>query len=155
MLSASTLADELKKVGNASTEIAAVQGWADAVSLFFLDAAAAGAPIAPLAVTPAKSALASGLVGFSAGGQAAGKIQTAMVNFWAAIVPTVAWPSALAIVPPVALASLASTLTQAFDANRSAPDTDTAFSAIALVLAAACVGGTVAFPGVPTPTPIL
>lgn len=157
VMAAATLADELKGLDLYDVEIDAINAWADAFATYFEDASTNGVPIAPLAIVPAKAAMVGALTGLST--DAATALQVGIVAFWGALVPAVAWPGVLAIVPPVLLSGMGVLLTGVFTANTEGElDKDASMTAIAGVIHTNNLGGIANWPPPPGgvgPQPIL
>lgn len=158
-LSAATLASQLDtQVSNSITEPPARTAWALAWTTYFYDATANAIPIPANALDAAKSALETGLTGFSVPGQGALKIQTGLTAFWATLssTPPAIFTGAATITPPTGLATLPVALAPVFVANAMPGITKTqALMNVATVLhGAAGIGGTATFPG-PVVAPIV
>ena len=140
-----TLSSELTATGLYANEADAIDAWASAWHIYFLDASASGA-IAPAALAPALLAMKAGLVGLNTGG--AVSLQAGIIAFWGAIIPASAWAGAVAIAPPVALLTIAPQLTVTFVNNVSGGlSKSDAMDAIAATLHTINIaGGTVSIP---------
>lgn len=154
-----TLKSELVNMDLYGDEAQAVVAWAAAWSAYFADAETNGIPIESAALPTAETAMAADLLGISASGAGAGKIQAGIQAWWGAIVatPSAFWPGCILVTPPPGLSGIATALQSAFDANTSGGVTeDAAYNAIAGVLHPANLGGEATFPGLPPPVfPIL
>lgn len=153
VMSAATLASNFDAMALASTEAAAITAWAQAYTDYVAQARCGAVNVNVLAINAApKSALAAALVGMSASGAGAAKMQAGLVAFWAAIVGTraICFPGASFATPPPGTAGLAAALASTFAANAAPGVTKTAaLASIASVFHAASSGGTCTF-GVPT-----
>lgn len=151
-----TLATELKKIANTSSEATAIAGWANAFDLYMATASAtiAGSPV-PLVPSPTyKAKMSAAMVGMSSGSAAAGKIAAGINAYWQEIKDTnaVAFPSSTLVTKPAGLTGLAGDLQAQFNLNR-ALTAATGFNAISFIIHDACAGGTVTIP--PATGPIL
>lgn len=159
MLNQVKLTDGLKLLALYGDEASAVTALVDAFLYYFADMESGGIPVVPAGVEATQAAFAGALSGMSASGAGAAKIQAALQAFWAALVPAVCWPGALAIVPPPGLSGVASGLSGVFASVVSANKTkDEAASLVAGVIHPAMAGGVVNFPPPPGgagPQPIL
>ena len=123
-LAAPTLGNELKNLPPVKTEAEAINNFATAWGNYFGNATVAAVPVTPGTLTPAINAMKGALVGLSATGAAAAKIQSGIVAFWgvvAASAPTI-WvtvpPVISATVPPL-LGTIAAALSAVFTSNQA------------------------------------
>ena len=152
-LSASTLGDELKAMGLYDNESDAIDAWAAAYRAYFEDATSNSVTIVPASLIASESAMAVGMVGLKTTG--ALSIQAGIAAFWAAIIPSVAWPTVTAIAPPVLLTGISAALTTVFTANKEGElSKDESMDAIAASIHINSAGGLATWPG-PSTFPIL
>lgn len=119
-MSASVLVNALgTEVQNVDNEPAACQAWANAYGTYAADATANGVPLSGAAITLAKAAMQSALVGMSAPSAFAVKLQAGVVAFWASVVSGLAasFTGAIAIVPPTGITVIAVNAPAVFAAN--------------------------------------
>ena len=133
VMSAATLATELKNLTLFDTESAAAAALAGVFATYSKHAlaGAAGTVLAPgLSACPA--AMEAALSGMSALGQGASKIQAGIIAYWGAITPVTAWVTCTGVTPPPGLSGLATALSSVFASNISGAVTkDQAYDAIA------------------------
>lgn len=171
-LSASTLADGLKSMEPAADEADAIAAFSAAWATYFYASTVLGiSPVPPDpeaepepipgALDNALAALEGGLVGMSATGAAAVKIQAGIVAFWAALNAAAAtiWvmippvPPVTAVTPPAGLTGIAAALVPVFASNTAAAaDLDTAATNIAAAIHPLQLGGIAVLPPPPPPT---
>lgn len=152
-----TLKSELVAMVLYGEEAPAVAAWAAAWSAYFADAETNSIPINPAALPAAEAAMAAALLGMSASGAGAGKIQAGIQAWWNAMVaaPATFWAGCTVIAPPPGLSGIAAALQSAFDSNTSGGVTeDAAYDVIAGIFHSANLGGQATFPG-PLVFPIL
>jgi len=161
MLSESTLKTELEKLLPTGVEATAVSRLASAWTTYFYEAGVAGTPCAGGTLAGAQAGMEGALVGMSATGQGAAKMQAGITAFWAqvALQGATVWPGSLApYTPPPGLSLLSAALQAIFAANLAGgKDLSDAAEALASALhTGGGLGGVATMPGVPPlPTPIL
>lgn len=156
-LSASTLKSQIEAMANTAEEVTACANWASGFNEYFKGAGCNGAPVAPAALVAAKAAMQGALVGMSGPGQGSVKLQAAIIAYWGALIPAVAWPPATVITPPPGLAGLAPALVAAFLSNTTGKKSkaDSAQAIATAIHAIMIVGGLGVFPPPIGPMPIL
>jgi len=172
VMTLSTLATELKKLGPTDTEPPVTEGWAAAYSKYMAQSAVLGvSPASESVMAAAKAAMKGALTGISAPKAelpAAQLIVAAVKTFWATLLPlgatvwiTTPFPLVPApFTPPVAFLDsgaelvVAQALAAVFTANKvgSVPK-NASYDAIAAVIHAAGAGATVTQATTPSPTP--
>ena len=154
-MSSAALTTELQGLSMYTVEIDAINAWVTAFSTYFEDASSNGVPIVVAALIPAEAAMAGAMTGLSTA--ASNAIQAGILAFWGAIIPAVAWPTVLAIVPPTLLSGLSVTLDAVFLSNTNGSlDKNTSMAAIATVIHTANLGGIATWPTPgPGPQPII
>ena len=152
------LANQFASLPNVDNEADAITNMTNAFITFFSDMSCGGIPCIPavLQTTP-KTAMSAAMVGLSTAGATA--IQSGITAFWTACVPLAAtiFPTAILIVPPPTISTVAVTILPVGQANISGNlDKITACNAMALAIYPLMLGGTatLVLPP-PTPTPIL
>jgi len=147
-MSSATLKAELVALNLYEDEGDAIAGWSAAFKTYFLDAACNGIPVTPAALVPCEAAMKGAMIGLSLTGAVA--IQAGIVAFWGALIPAVAFPPAISLIPPPALAGISTALIPVFLASTTGKlGTDPAMEAISTVIHANNLGGTAAFIGPP------
>jgi hypothetical protein len=167
-LDESTLALGIAAMGPAATEQAAIDAFVSAWNAYFAGASLADVSAVEDSYSAGLSAMRSALIGMSAPGGGAAKIQSGVTAFWGGIASagTTMWPVpppavvAPTVAPPPALGTIALGLTPVFAANVAASlSLADAADAIAAVLhATGGLGGLVNVtipPAGPVPVPIL
>lgn len=155
-----TLASQLANLSPTDNEASAITTITNAYITFMSTAGAGPIPIIPLGLqsTP-KLAMMGALTGLSSDGQGAQKLQDGITAFWAAMIPLAAtlFPTAILIVPPPTLSTIASLLTPIFIANtQGSLDLVSCANNVATILYTSSIGGlaTIVVPP-PTVVPIL
>jgi len=156
----SVLASQLANLTPVDNEISAITTLTNAYITFMSTAGAGPIPIIPLALqsTP-KTAMMAAMTGLSQSGAGANSIASGIQAFWAAMVPLAAtlFPTAVLIVPPPTLSTIASLLTPVFIANtQGSLDLASCANSVATILYTNSIGGlaTIVIPP-PTVVPIL
>lgn len=147
-LSQSALADGLETLTPTQSEATGIQRFTDAFRTYFEGATVDGIVAVPATLVAPANAMAAAMVGVSASGAGAAKIQAGIVAFWASVAAAAAtvWPGhgpvvISATVPP-GLAGLAAALTTVFAANVTArASLADASAAIAAVIHPLQLGG--------------
>lgn len=148
------LASELAALVPTGQEAEAAERLALAYAVYAADAEAA-TPILEAGVEAGQAAMEAALVGMSAPGAGAVKLEAGVKAFWAAVALGLAtsFAGATAITPPP-FTGLALAIQATFDANLAGgASLEDAADALAATIHAALPGGTVTTPG-PTVTPI-
>jgi len=163
-LLAATLGTQLANMTPQDTEAAAISNLATAFDTYFQGATVAGIPVTPGSTAGAKAAMSGALVGISAPGAGAAKIQAGIIAYWGAVVPAavtiwVTVPPIISATPPPGLAGIAAAITPVFASNQAGDlPLATAANNVANAIHPTQLGG-IAVIGPPppggTPTPIL
>lgn len=108
-----------------TTELDAIEAWAEAYKLYFADAEANAVPVLAPILETAKAAMAGAMTGLSVTGAAA--IQSGITAFWTALAPPASvFTAATLITPPPGLAAISADILLAAPNNvlgkKSAPD---------------------------------
>jgi hypothetical protein len=153
MLNPVTLQERLASIGDYETETEAAEEWADIIGSYLSKADIVLAPMTPPAFEAGEATAQPALLGMSAPGQGAAKIQAAFVTFWAAVVAAYG-ATAIIVTPPPGLAGLAALLESNFASiTSSSMNRLTAAGIIAGLIHAANQGGLWSMP--PLAGPIL
>lgn len=152
-MSAATLSTQLQALTPTLLEATAITRLVTAWKTYFAASLAGAVAYVPNAAHD--SAMASALVGMSAPGAGAAKIQAGIVAWWGSVVATgpATYPSATAVVAPVLITGIAALLTPVFASNTAgALSLVASCNAVATVLHTNNLGGIATLPpAVPTP----
>lgn len=176
-LTAATLADGLKALTPTDNEGDAIAAFSAAWAAYFYESAVLGisplppdpgdpeaeppVPPTPGALDNAIAALEGALVGMSADGAGAAKLQAGVVAFWGVVATAAAtiWtmvppvPPPTAATPPAGITGIAAALVPVFASNTSGSvDLDTSATNIANVIHPLNLGGIAVIPPPPPPT---
>lgn len=153
MLNPVTLQERLANIGDYETEVEAASEWADIISSYLSEADIFLAPMTPIAFEAGSATAEPSLIGMSASGQGASKIQSAFTVFWAAVVAAYG-ATAVIVTPPPGISGLAGLLESSFASIAgSSMDRLAAAGIIAGLIHAANQGGLWSMP--PLAGPIL
>lgn len=151
-MSQSMLSTQLQNMVPVNNEPAAITNFVNAWKTYFA-ASAAGA--ASYVSSPAHaSAMSAAMVGMSAPGAGAAKIQAGIIAWWASVVATgpATYPGSTVVVAPTLITGIAALLTPVFASNTSGSlSLAAACNAIAAVLHVNNLGGTATIATVVTP----
>jgi hypothetical protein len=160
-LTQTTLADGLKALEPADNEGDAIAALSAAWEAYFAEATVLGVAVNGGSLAGALGALEAALVGMSATGAGAAKIQAGIVAFWGVVATAAAsiWtmvppvPPPTAATPPAGITGIAAALVPVFASNTSGSvDLDTSADNIAAVIHPLNLGGIAVIPPPPPPT---
>lgn len=159
---AKTLADSLASNPNTNNENSAIAAFTSSWITYFSTATAGVVPIiSPLLQTTPQSAMIAAMTGLSQSGNGAIAISNGIYAFWGAMAPLAAslFPTAISLVPPPAITTIASALVPVFLSNTQGNlDASICYLNIANALNTINTAGGIALliiAGIPTPVPIL
>jgi hypothetical protein len=123
-LAATTLGNELKNLTPVKTEAEAIANFATAWEGYFSNATVNAVVVTPGTLTPAINALKGAMVGLSATGAAAAKMQSGITAFWGVVVASAAaiWvttPPIIAATPSPLLGGISAALSGVFTSNQA------------------------------------
>ena len=160
-LTAATLADGLKALTPTDNEADAIAAFSAAWEAYFAKATVLGVAVNGGSLAGALGALEAALVGMSATGAGAAKLQAGVVAFWGIVATSAAaiWtmvppvPPPTAATPPAGITGIAAALVPVFASNTSGSvDLDTSATNVANVIHPLNLGGIAVIPPPPPPT---